>query len=107
MKRLLALVCLLTACAAGPQGAPGQSIIGPPGGRGSDSIPVVPVKLCPGDTHYPDVFVEIALCIDNTLWGVYSANDGFLVELVPGYYKSNAIGSACNLTIKENCEVVW
>lgn len=99
MKYLI-ILCLLTAC-AGPRGPAGESIKGEPGP--ADEITVI--KLCPGTTTYPGVFVEVALCLENKLYAVYSANNGFLVELVPGHYSSNAIGSACSLTVKDNCEV--
>lgn len=90
----------------GPQGLQGET-----GGSGSqglpgiDSTPVTVVQLCPGVTTYPGVFVEVAICLQNKLYAVYSANGGFLVELVPGNYSSNAIGSSCSLTVAPNCVV--
>lgn len=95
----------------GPQGLPGLSIVGPvgPAGingtNGVDATPVTVVSLCPGVTTYPGIFVEVALCISGDLYGVYSANGGFLTYLPPGRYTSNAIGSACNLTVGTNCAV--
>lgn len=92
--------------ATGPQGLQGET-----GGSGSqglpgiDSTPVTVVQLCPGVTTYPGVFVEVAICLQNKLYAVYSANGGFLVELVPGNYSSNAIGSSCSLTVAPNCVV--
>lgn len=71
--------------------------------------PVTPqitiVQLCPGTPTYPSTFPEDAECIDNALYAVYSANDGFLTELTPGLYQSNAIGSSCTFTVAANCVV--
>jgi hypothetical protein len=81
----------------GPQGVPGLA--------GADGTIVRTVKLCPGETVYPSVFVEEALCINGDLYAVYSANGGFLTRLAPGNYSSNAIGSRCNLQVLSNCEI--
>lgn len=90
----------------GDQGIPGDvGPVGPQGPSGSDGTEIVVVKLCPGNTSYPGVFVEVGVCINNKLYGVYSANGGFMTELPPGNYQSNAIGSACNLKVKANCVV--
>ncbi len=89
----------------GLPGSPGESIVGPPGASGVDATPVTIVKLCPGTTAYPGVYVEVALCLNNKLYGVYSANGGFLSEFPPGNYYSDGIGSACNLTVLANCVV--
>lgn len=85
---------------AGPIGG-----IGPQGVPGQDVTPVSLVKLCPGTSVYPSVFIEYGLCIADQLYGVYSVNDGFLALLPPGNYVSNAIGSSCNLTIGLHCQV--
>lgn len=79
--------------AQGPQGVPGQSNI--------TSI----VPLCPNTPAYGQVYTEVALCINNQLYAVYSANGGFLTLLTPGTYSSNAIGSRCNLIVAPNCVV--
>lgn len=125
-----ALVCLflaLNACGekavviTGPPGADGvpgiNGVDGQNGTNGTDGVPgldgqdgISPptpymVHLCPGVTAYPSVFVEVALCLNNKLYGVYSANGGFLTYLPPGTYSSNAIGSACNLTVGADCQV--
>lgn len=111
MKYII-LILLTAACMPerGPQGYIGPSgpigIPGDEGPPGRDTVPIRVIQLCPGVTTYPTVFVEVALCINQELWGVYSANGGFLTLLPPGNYSSNAIGSACNLTIKPNCEVL-
>lgn len=92
----------------GHDGAPGQSIIGPQGPSGApgvDAPRITIVPLCPGHTSYPGVFIEVALCIEGQLYAVYSKNDGFLTLIPPGGYHSNAVGSACDLNVKPNCEV--
>jgi hypothetical protein len=76
------------------------------GPTGADGTTITIVQLCPGHTTYPSTFLEVAMCINNKLYGVYSANGGFMTELPPGNYSSNAIGSACNLTVLANCMVV-
>lgn len=93
----------------GPRGLQGLTIVGPQGPAGiaglngtNASIGIVP--LCPGVSNY-GTFVEIGLCINHDLYGVYSANGGFMTYLAPGNYSSNAIGSACNLTVHTNCVV--
>lgn len=105
MKYILSLLgllslLLLTACQNQPANQP-ATVIAP----AEPVDQVVPVKLCPGTPSYPSVFVEYALCIESQLYGVYSANDGFLALLPPGNYASNAIGSSCNFTVALNCVV--
>lgn len=115
---VFALVCIMTAC-TGPEGVQGQSIqgpvgspgqngqdgaIGPQGNQGAqgpaglDANPITVVKLC-NETPSYGVFVEFAMCINGSLYGVYSQNGGFLALLANGSYSSNGIGSACNLTV--------
>src|SRR5260221_12011066 len=100
--------------AQGAKGDPGLTVVGPQGPTGAsgsdgydgvDLTPVTIVNLCPGIPSYPGVFVEVAICLQGQLFGVYSANGGFLTLLSPGNYSSNAIGSACDLTISPNCIV--
>lgn len=91
----------------GPQGLPGQD--GQPGSNGADGLNapgVIAVSLCPGfEPSYPNLFPEYALCIDNKLYGVYSANGGFLAELPPGDYSSNGVNATCSLRIAVDCSV--
>lgn len=96
----------------GPQGVQGISgptgPMGPIGLPGADAPPtggVVVVPLCGGVTTYPINFVEVALCINNKLYAVYSENNGFMTEIVPGAYFSNAHGNTCTLTVGTNCQV--
>lgn len=84
----------------GPKGDTGAA-----GTNGQDATPTIAIKLCPDAPSYPAVFVEYALCINNELYAVYSANGGFLALLPPGSYSSNGIGSACGFTVDTNCSV--
>lgn len=92
---------------AGAVGATGaQGIQGAQGPAGANGTVITPVEFCPGVTPvYPSVFPEYGLCINDQLYGVYSANDGFMALLPPGAYTSNAVGSACNFTIAAHCSV--
>lgn len=96
--------------ATGTQGPTGdQGIQGPGGPQGVPGTPgtvVTPIQLCAGVTPtYPSVFPEYALCLQGQLYGVYSANGGFLAVLPPGVYGSNGINASCNFTIGPNCSI--
>jgi hypothetical protein len=85
--------------AQGEQGIQGeQGSTGAQGPRGADGTTITIVQLCPGAPSY-GTFVELAQCINGKLYGVYSANGGFLAYFADGNYTSNGIGSACNLTV--------
>lgn len=93
--------------ATGPQGPAGQDgSNGRDGANGADGQPARVITLCPGVTVYPSAFVEVALCINNELFGVYSTHGGFLTKFPPGTYSSNTVGTACTLTVQPNCVVV-
>jgi hypothetical protein len=81
----------------GQDGQDGQN--GTNGTNGQDATPVTMVKLCPGTTTYPSVFVEYAACLNGKLYGVYSTHGGFWTYLPDGNYQSNTVGSNCNLTV--------
>src|ERR1700744_1970291 len=92
--------------ASGPNGQDGaQGQTGATGPAGSDGTSWYPVQLCPGTTHYPDTFCEVAFCYGNTLYGTYSANGGFSSELPQGAYSSNGINCQCNVNIGTDCQV--
>lgn len=116
MKRLieLLLVFFVVACAdqsprffvvEGPQGVAGAD--GADGADGQDITVVYAVQFCPSSfvPSYPSSFPEVGVCIGNNLYGVYSANNGFMVLLPPGTYSSNGINASCTFTILPNCEV--
>jgi hypothetical protein len=64
------------------------------------------IQFCPGVTPtYPTTFPEVGFCINGNLYAVYSANNGFLTVISPGYYDSNAIGSSCSFTVVAGCGV--
>ncbi len=123
MKKLL--LCLLLVGCAGQTGSPGYNgsngVDGAPGAtgpkgdtgdtgaqgpKGADGTVVITVQFCPGAVAtYPSVFPEYGICLNNQIFAVYSANGGFLALIPPGVYSSNAIGSACNFTVAENCVI--
>lgn len=80
---------------------------GIPGKDGTDGTVINSVQLCPSNfvPTYPDIFPEIAFKIENKLYAVYSANGGFLVELVPGTYSSNGINASCTFTVSADGSV--
>lgn len=91
------VICNGQAGSAGPSGARGLP--------GLNAAPVSVVYLCSQTPSYPSVFVETALCINNSLYAVYSIPNAFMTYLSPGAYTSTGIGSSCNLTVGENCNV--
>lgn len=93
---------------SGERGPKGDSNVGDPGidgQNGTDGTQVTIVKLCPGETTYPSTFVEVALCIEGKLYAVYSTHGGFMTEVPPGSYSSNAVGSKCDFIVGPNCQV--
>jgi hypothetical protein len=91
---------LIPAGATGAQGNQGSQ--GAPGINGNT---ITPVQLCPGTTSYPSTFCEVAFCISGSLWGTYSANDGFSSQLPQGAYSSDGINCSCTVQIGPNCSV--
>jgi hypothetical protein len=75
------------------------------GTNGTNGTVVAPIQLCPGAVTYPSNFPEFGFCINNVLYGVYSANGGFLTEIAPGNWSSNGIGNSCNFTVAAGCVV--
>lgn len=89
---------------AGSNGKDGAA--GKDGANGKDGSTVTPIRFCGGsDSTYPSSFTEYGLCINNELWAVYSANDGFMTKIPPGTYYSNGINSSCTFTVGTNCQV--
>lgn len=87
----------------GDTGSKGDT--GEQGTSGTPGTMISAIKLCDGTTTYASTFIEVAFCIDNKMWAVYSLNGGFLTELPPGNYNSNGVGSSCTFTIGNNCQV--
>lgn len=85
----------------GAAGTPGT-----PGHDGVDLTPISFVQFCQGvQPSYPDSFAEIGICVNHNLYGVYSANGGFMVLLPPGAYSSNGINASCGFTVTADCGV--
>lgn len=72
---------------------------GATGEAGVNAMPMTIVQFCPGVTTYPTEFNEVGFKMGKDIYAVYSANDGFMTKLSPGYYNSNAVGSNCNFTV--------
>jgi len=104
---VLTLIIASFGCGRGATGNPGAQ--GPRGEQGSQGIPgptYSPIQLCPGFVPlYPSVFPEYGVCINNELYGVYSANGGFLTKILQGTWTSNGINASCTLTVGPNCAV--
>lgn len=101
-------VVFFSACAPGRNGENGTQ--GAPGAVGPNGTPAPPttlVQLCPGAPAYSTTYIENAICLQGQLYGVYSANGGFLTLLTPGAYTSNGIGSSCNFTVGLNCAISY
>jgi len=70
------------------------------GTNGTNGTVITPVQLCKNPvTTYSNTFAEVAFCINGKLYGVYSANDGFLSPLPNGTYSSDGINASCTFTI--------
>jgi hypothetical protein len=96
-------VCNGQVGATGNQGI--QGLTGAAGSAGAPGTVVSVVQFCPGTTSYPGTFAEVGVCIGGNIWAVYSANDGFLTEVVPGEYSSDGVNDSCNFTVAANCVV--
>ncbi len=75
------------------------------GTNGSDAQSVSVVQFCNGTAHYPSSFPEVGFYIQGKLYGVYSANGGFMSLLTPGTYSSNGINSSCTFTVNADYSV--
>jgi hypothetical protein len=110
---ILVFGAILAGCGQGQtgnQGIPGvpgaSGPIGATGPAGSNGTQITVVQFCPNSVpNYPSTFPEVAECINNQLYAVYSANDGFLTLVPPGVYSSDGINSSCTFTILPNCIV--
>ena len=77
------------------------------GAPGSNGTLATVVQFCTGNAvqSYPNVFNEIGFCINGSIYAVYSANGGFLSQMLPGGYSSDGINSSCSFTIGANCAI--
>jgi hypothetical protein len=89
----------------GQDGQDGED--GEDGEDGADGTVVTVHQFCPAShvPSYPSTFPEVGMCIGNKMYGVYSANGGFLVFMPPGTYSSNGINSSCTFTLQANCVI--
>ena len=69
------------------------------------SVSFDPIQFCPAAPHYPSTFPEVGFCIDDQLYGVYSANGGFMAVIQPGAWQSQGIGSSCSFVVEAHCKV--
>lgn len=74
------------------------------GHDGAAGTKITPEQFCTQGfvPTYPSSFPEYGLLIDGVVYGVYSANGGFLAALPPGQYSSNGINASCTFTINAN-----
>lgn len=75
--------------------------------NGTNGTVITAIQFCPGSTIYPSTFPEIGFCINNNIYAVYSANGGFLTEVVPGNYSSDGINASCSFTVNPNCQITY
>lgn len=95
----------LISCPDGSQSLVLNGTNGTDGHDGASGTLVTSVQFCPGVGHYPDTFPEVGFCINHNIYAVYSANGGFLTEVLPGHWSSDGIGSTCSFTVGADCQV--
>lgn len=112
MKQVLLIIGLLFLISCGKDsgttiaGIVYQPVPGPRGPAGADGTIVYAVQVCQNVTpSYPFSFPEVAFCINDKLYATYSALGGYSFEVIPGYYSSTAIGSACNINVYPHCVI--
>ena len=82
-------------------GAPGAN-----GQNGANGTVITPIQFCAGIVpSYPSTFPEVGFCINNNIYAVYSANDGFMSLVTPGTYSSDGINASCTFTVLPNCKI--
>jgi hypothetical protein len=70
------------------------------GMNGTNATPLEFIQFCQGFTpNYPGTFPEYGIVYGTQVYGVYSANGGFLALLPPGEYSSDGINASCTFTI--------
>jgi len=78
---------------------------GTDGTNGTSGTVVAPIQFCSGSGSYPSTFPEVGFCIGGNIYAVYSANGGFLTEVLPGTWSSDGINSSCTFTVGPDCKV--
>jgi hypothetical protein len=95
----------LITCPGGSESLVLNGSTGQSGTNGTNGTVVTPVQFCANTTTYPTTFSEVGFCIRGNLYAVYSLNDGFLSEIVPGEYESDGVNSSCDFTVSANCVI--
>jgi len=101
----------LISCTDGTQSLVLNGEVGPTGNTGavgpagSPGTIVTPIQFCPGTSSYPNEFNEVGFCINGNIWAVYSANGGFLTEVLPGTWSSDGINASCTFTVEPGCVI--
>lgn len=99
---LTPIIMMLLMASCGTEGPKGEQ--GNPGLNGVNGTVVTPIQVCSGITPtYPSNFPEYVFCINNQMYGVYSANGGFMTLLTEGSYSSEGINASCTFTVGANC----
>jgi len=88
-----------------PDGSQSLVLNGTDGQAGTPGTVITPIQFCSGTGSYPSTFPEVGFCINNNLYAVYSANGGFLTEVLPGTWSSDGINNSCTFTVSANCVV--
>lgn len=78
---------------------------GATGAAGTSGTIITAIQFCPGTGSYPSIFPEVGFCIAGNIYAVYSANGGFLTEVLPGTWSSNGINDSCTFTVGPDCQV--
>jgi hypothetical protein len=73
------------------------------GSNGTNGTVITPVQFCPGVPQYPTTFPEVGFCINGNIYAVYSANGGFLTQVLSGGWSSDGINDSCNFTVSTGC----
>lgn len=95
----------LIQCGDGTQSLVLDGTNGLDGQDGTPGTVVTPIQFCPGAGSYPDTFPEVGFCLGGNLYAVYSANGGFLTEVLPGTWSSDGINASCTFTVAPSCVV--
>jgi len=76
-------------------------------GAAGTSFAFSSIQFCAGTPSYSaGNFPEIGFCINNVLYGVYSANGGYLTVIQQGTWSSDPVGTAqCTFTVGPDCKV--
>lgn len=76
-------------------------------GQNGTSFAFASIQLCSGTPSYSaGNFPEVGFCVNDVLYGVYSANGGYMTVIQQGTWSSNPVGTAqCTFTVGPDCKV--